>query len=208
MIESIKQYCDQLVAEFGTISTERKEILEKISKYIVSKLKENKESKLIYICTHNSRRSHFGQVWSKVAASYYGIDKIETFSGGVEVTAIHPNTLSAFERAGFKIIRLTEGDNPQNNVFFSEKEKPLKCFSKKFDDVSNPQKEFAAIMTCSEAESNCPFVSGAEIRISTTYEDPKEFDNTDLQDKMYDERSRQIALENLYVFSQVKSKNA
>jgi protein-tyrosine phosphatase/arsenate reductase len=40
--------------------------------------------------------------------------------------------------------------------------------------------------------------------VSTTYEDPKAFDGTDLQDAKYDERCKQIAIEALYVFSKVK----
>ena len=73
-----------------------------------------------------------------------------------------------------------------------------------YDDPKNPQKEFAAIMTCSDAEENCPFIPGVELRIGTTYDDPKAFDNTPLQDTKYDERCKQIALETLYVFSKVK----
>jgi arsenate reductase len=60
-------------------------------------------------------------------------------------------------------------------------------------------------MTCSEAEQNCPFVPGAELRVSTTYEDPKIFDGTKEQDEKYIERSLQIARENLYIFSNIQT---
>jgi protein-tyrosine phosphatase/arsenate reductase len=43
-----------------------------------------------------------------------------------------------------------------------------------------------------------------ELRIATTYDDPKAFDNTPQQDAKYDERCKQIALETLYAFSLVK----
>jgi protein-tyrosine phosphatase/arsenate reductase len=56
-------------------------------------------------------------------------------------------------------------------------------------------------MTCSDAEENCPFIPGVDLRIGTTYDDPKAFDGTQLQDEKYQERSSQIALECLYVFS-------
>jgi arsenate reductase len=59
-------------------------------------------------------------------------------------------------------------------------------------------------MTCSDAEENCPFIPGVELRIGTTYEDPKAYDNTLQQDTQYDTRCRQIALETLYVFSLVQ----
>ena len=82
MIPSIKTYCDNLTKEFKTIPDSRKEILEKITQYIKSKQKDNKSINLVYICTHNSRRSHFGQIWAHVAASYYKVKNVNTFSGG------------------------------------------------------------------------------------------------------------------------------
>jgi arsenate reductase len=78
-------------------------------------------------------------------------------------------------------------------------------FSKTIDHSSLPAKNFVAIMTCSEAEQNCPFVPGAELRVSTTYEDPKIFDGTEEQDEKYIERSLQIARENLYIFSNIQT---
>ncbi|MDF2453450.1 MAG: protein-tyrosine-phosphatase, partial [Bacteroidota bacterium] len=42
-----------------------------------------------------------------------------------------------------------------------------------------------------------------ELRIATTYDDPKEFDNTSQQDEKYSERCKQIALETFYVFSKI-----
>jgi hypothetical protein len=56
-------------------------------------------------------------------------------------------------------------------------------------------------MTCSDAEENCPFIPGVEFRIAATYNDPKEFDGTPIQGEKYLERSNQIALETLFVFS-------
>ena len=64
--------------------------------------------------------------------------------------------------------------------------------------------EFAAIMTCSQADGGCPFIAGAEKRIPITFEDPKAFDNTPQQKEKYEERSFQIATEMFYVFSQIK----
>jgi len=88
-------------------------------------------------------------------------------------------------------------------VFFSEKSNPSRCFSKVYNDVSNPSSNFAAIMTCGDAEENCPFIPGVELRIGTTYDDPKAFDGTPQQAEKYRERALQIAKETLYVFSKV-----
>lgn len=200
MYTSIKSYCDSLVSSFDEISSERKTLLSKIGHYILEKRKKNEPVNLIYVCTHNSRRSHFGQVWAQVAADYYQISNVNTFSGGTEATAFNPNAIHALRRIGFKVETEDSTANPTYKVRYDESLKPCLCFSKVYNHTSNPHTNFAAIMTCSDAEENCPFIPGVELRIATTYDDPKVFDNTPLQDAKYDERCRQIALETLFVF--------
>lgn len=204
MFLKIKNYLDVLVNAFDEISDDRKLLLEKVSSYISKKNAEKKEIQLVYVCTHNSRRSHFGQIWANVAADYYSVEHVTTFSGGTEATAFHPNAIGALQRVGFDIAVVEDGKNPVYRVGHSSDYKPSICFSKTYEDEANPSDSYAAIMTCSDAEENCPFIPGVELRIGTTYDDPKAFDNTPLQDSKYDERCRQIALETLYVFSRVK----
>lgn len=203
MMTSIKTYCDEIVKEFDSIPAERKILLEKISSYIQLKKQEHKPIQLVYVCTHNSRRSHFGQIWAQVAAHFYNIKNVRTFSGGTEATAFNINAINAITRVGFRIEKTTDTTNPIYHLYFDETEKPIQCFSKVYHDNANPKHEFAAIMTCSDAEENCPFILGVELRIGTTYDDPKAFDNTPLQDAKYDERCKQIALETFYVFSKI-----
>ena len=62
-------------------------------------------------------------------------------------------------------------------------------------------------MTCSQADEDCPFIAGAEKRVPVRYDDPKAFDQTELQTEKYLERSTQIANEMYYVFSQIQTKN-
>ena len=204
MNAAIKKYCDELKGEFNSISDERKLLLDKISNYVKTKKAEKKPVNLVYICTHNSRRSHFGQIWAHVASDYFGIKNVHTFSGGTEATAFNINAINALKRIGFLVRHLTEGNNPTYQVFHDENLEPSICFSKVYDNATNPPSGFAAIMTCSDAEENCPFIPGVELRIGTTYDDPKAFDNTPQQDEKYDERCRQIGRETLYVFSKVQ----
>lgn len=204
MLQPIKQYCDKLIAEFDVIPKERQELLEEISNYVSSKKESHQAIQLVYICTHNSRRSHFGQIWAQVAANYFNVKNVTSFSGGTEATAFNSNAINAIKRVGFDVKPLDETTNKRYHVVYDETENPIICFSKVYDDAQNPQTNFAAIMTCSDAEENCPFIPGVELRIGTTYDDPKAFDNKPLQDAKYDERCKQIALETLYVFSKVK----
>ena len=203
MISTIKLYCDNLTQEFNSIPNDRKLLLDKLTEYIRGKQTKNKVINVVYICTHNSRRSHFGQVWAQVAAAYYKVANVHAFSGGTEATAFNNNAINALKRIGFDIKALTEDKNPTYQILYDEQEKPIVCFSKVYNHPQNPQSEFAAIMTCSDAEENCPFIPGVELRIGTTYNDPKAFDNMPEQDAKYSERCQQIALETFYVFSKI-----
>ena len=197
MHKKLEQYISSLDS---SIDQSRKPILQQLAAYV----EETDQPKLNFICTHNSRRSHLSQIWAQVFAHYFGIE-VATFSGGTETTAFHPNAVEALRRAGLEISG-DERDNPRYNVSFSDRAESLVCFSKTFDDEFNPTNDFAAIMTCSEADSGCPFVPGASARIKLFYEDPKEADETPAEAKTYDERCTQIAREMRYVFSIIKGK--
>lgn len=203
MLTEIKAYCDALPAEFGSIPAARRQLLERIAAYVKTKLEAGLPANLVYICTHNSRRSHFGQVWAKVASEYYGLKTVHTFSGGTEATAFNGHAIRALERIGFRVSPPPDGQNNRYQVVYDAQKPALECFSKVYNAPENPQQGFAAIMTCSDAEENCPFIPGVELRIGTTYNDPKAFDNTPQQDAKYDERCRQIALETFYAMSKV-----
>ena len=84
-----------------------------------------------------------------------------------------------------------------------ESDRGIAMFSKTFNNPTNPSSDFAAVMVCSDAEQACPFVPGAEKRISMPYEDPGDFDGTCLESVKYDERCMQIANELNYLFSYV-----
>ncbi|HSZ72975.1 MAG TPA: hypothetical protein VK750_09890 [Cytophagaceae bacterium] len=205
LFPNVKKYIEETVFSFDQIPAERKKLLANISQYVSTRLHEGHTAELIYICTHNSRRSHFGQIWGQVAAYYYGIEPVQTYSGGTEATAFNPNAIHAIERAGLIVKSDGAATNPKYTISFSDEGQTITCFSKTYNDDANPKSGFAAIMTCSDADENCPFVPGVAARIATTYEDPKAFDNTPKQDEMYDERCRQIARETLYAFSLIQS---
>ena len=188
------------------ISSDRKAVLEVLIQYIQKKVDQGEEVNLNFICTHNSRRSQFSQIWAKTAADLYGIPA-NCYSGGVEVTAFNERAVNSLKRSGFRISSKANGSNPVYFIFYSDDSEPIVAFSKVYDDPINKASRFAAVMTCDHADENCPFIPGTEQRIPVRYEDPKAFDNTELESSKYDERSQQIAAEMLYVFSQVKNKS-
>lgn len=197
MNKKLEQYISEL--DLSDISETRKTVLGKIIDYI----KRTPSPQLNFICTHNSRRSHLSQIWAQTFADRFGVD-LKTFSGGTEATAFNPNAVAAIERAGFTVE--AEGEhNPKYKVSHSEVGEPMVCFSKKFEEYPNPSSNFAAIMTCSEADADCPVVFGADERIKLFYEDPKISDGTPEEAETYDARCKQIAAELYYTFSSINN---
>ena len=80
-------------------------------------------------------------------------------------------------------------------------------FSKKFDDPSNPQDGFAALMVCGEADAACPFVKGASVRISMAwYLDPKIYDGSAFEAAKYAERRDDMGRLMLAVLMQARQR--
>jgi arsenate reductase len=190
--------------QFGNIPPERKTILQPLIDFIQEKVSKEQETRLNFICTHNSRRSHLSQVWAQTAAAHFNVKNVFCYSGGTEATALFPMAAKTLEQVGFEVHLLSKGENPVYSMKYGANAHPIIGFSKTYDDSFNPQSAFAAILTCSQADGACPFIAGAEKRIPITFEDPKTFDNTPQQEEKYKERSIQIATELFYVFSQIK----
>lgn len=184
------------------IDKSRHAVLNQLIEYIQQKIDTKQPVRLNFICTHNSRRSQLSQIWAKTAAWVNRIE-VETYSGGVEVTAFNERAVASCKRLGFEIEGDTKSPNPKYWVKLDENTQ-IVCFSKVYDNPANPTSGFAAVMTCSDADENCPFIPGTEARIPLRYEDPKAFDDTDLEAAKYDERSLQIASELLYIFRAIR----
>jgi arsenate reductase len=185
------------------ISDERKNVLQGLVAYIQSKKDLSETIRLNFICTHNSRRSHLSQIWAQTMAYQYGIKNVYCYSGGTEATAMFPKVAETLIHQGFHIEKLSETDNPVYAVKFAQNEHPIICFSKAYQHEFNPKNNFAAVVTCNNADEACPIVFGAEARIPVKYNDPKAFDNTPQQTEKYAERSLEIAQEMAWVFSQI-----
>ena len=187
-----------------SVSEERKVVLKPLADYIQNKVNTNEEIRLNFICTHNSRRSHLSQIWSQTMAFHFGIENVFCYSGGTEATALFPKVAETLTNQGFQIEKVSQEQNPVYAVKFDDNEHPIIGFSKTYFDDFNPKSNFAAIMTCSNADEGCPMVFGAEARFPIKYDDPKAFDGTEVMNEKYAERSLQIASELYFVFSQIK----
>lgn len=198
LLPTLHQYLQTAAQDFQHIDPRRKTALGHIAAAIQQQLQTEGTTALNYICTHNSRRSHMGQLWATAAAAYYHIPAVTCYSGGTEVTAFHPNAIKALQDAGFEINTTDTSTNPHYTVRYATAADPVIAFSKKYMDAPA---HYIAVMTCAHADDNCPVVIGAIAKIATPYQDPKEADGTSEQDAVYRDRCRQIATEVLYTFS-------
>lgn len=190
--------------EILKISEERKAILKPLIDFIQQKINDQQEINISFICTHNSRRSHFAQIWAQTASAYFNIPPVQCYSGGTEETALFPKVAETLAKQGFDVLKISDDKNPVYAIKYSENALPVIGFSKKYDSPFNPLSGFAAVLTCSQADGDCPFIAGAEKRIPVTFEDPKISDNTPQQTEIYAARSMQIASEMFFVFSQIR----
>lgn len=200
--KNVASYLAARSGEFDRIPAERRESLERLSAFIRSEQIAKRPVRLVFVCTHNSRRSHMAQIWAAAAAKAHGFE-ITTYSGGTETTAFNPRAVDAMTRAGCEIEKTTEDRNSIYHVRLGTGMSAITCFSKVYDQAPNPSEGFGVVMVCDDADEKCPHVAGATARFAIPYVDPKVSDGTPQERETYDERSAQIAREMMYVMSRV-----
>lgn len=65
--KNLQEYSVSLEEDFASIEEGRKEKLCDIADYILQSKSNRGKSKVLFACTHNSRRSHFAQIWLQTA---------------------------------------------------------------------------------------------------------------------------------------------
>lgn len=188
----------------STLDENRKNLLLKIADCIVETYQKSKDQVSInFICTHNSRRSQLGQVWTYFAAHYFDLN-ITAFSGGTEVTAFNRNTVRTLKSVGFTFqVEEFSHQNPVYQVSFEGTKDYILGFSKTFDHHIN-EAPYIAITTCDSADQNCPYIAEALHRFHLPYTDPKASDGTPEQEATYLKTNGEVASELYFLFMKVK----
>lgn len=184
-----------------SLSEERSQFLTKAAESIVRLQQIRGQVNLLFVCTHNSRRSHFSDFWTQVAMSCYGAENLSSSSCGTETTECNPRTIASLQRVGFDVSSDGKEQNPHYSIPFGGRE--ITLFSKAFGAPGLPTSDVVAMMCCNDAEENCPIIPGAEHRVSLHYKDPKSADGTDAEAATYDARSLQIASEMFFLVRQI-----
>ncbi|GAB4377077.1 MAG: protein-tyrosine-phosphatase [Salibacteraceae bacterium] len=198
MFESLRKTIEAF--HHSPIRQERLKTLDALAEYVSNSIKERGQCNLLFVCTHNSRRSQMAQVWGQALAHYFRLP-VKCSSGGTEETAFYRGAVNALEKCGFEIETLDpEARNPVYQIHYAEGATPIRAWSKKYDEAIGAPGTFAAVMTCSHADENCPYIPGAAMRISLHYHDPKDHDGQPSEQEAYIRTCKLFGSELYYVF--------
>lgn len=206
ILASLQQKVDAFQSEFDRIDPFRKSPIEYMARELAKQYSKGNSLDLMFVCTHNSRRSILSQIWAQTAAYYFEIKNVNCFSGGTVETTFYQSALTIIEQTGFKVTNssLAIETNPRYQVYYSLYEKPISVFSKIYTTSPNPKSNFVAIVNCSKADESCPVVAGANSRMLLLYQDPKRFDGYANEMTHYQQTSDTIGTELFYLFSLFK----
>ncbi|MBM3980978.1 MAG: hypothetical protein FJ304_11965 [Planctomycetes bacterium] len=195
MNPKVRAHADLLTTQFDLIEEAHRKPAEELVEWIAKNYQLGKPLNVVVICTRNTRRSMLGATMGNVAAAYYGLPDVRFYSGGTDPDAFNPRSIAALKGIGIEIEPTGKdaprgsggGPNPEYRVTWG-KGLEAREFSKKYSDAHNPATGFAAVMVCSEADTNCPIVKGAGARVAVPYLDPKAFDGAPFEAAKYAER--------------------
>ncbi len=202
LFPELRTYCESLLVAPRVGLSERHQMAAKqVGSWVRLRRDAGMPANVIVVCTGNSRRSSFGAMLGNIAVAFSGEEGVRFWSGGTAPSAFNPRTIRALRGIGVQVEELGElappgpaGEpNPRYVVRWGAGEADsIVEFSKRYDDTSNPQQDYCAIMVCTDADENCPVVMGASLRVSMPFEDPKEYDGQPCEAAAYAERRDQI----------------
>ncbi len=220
LLPKIRAYAECLTTSYDMIDEPHRLAGRKLAEWIAQNYRPGQKLHVTAVCTGNSRRSMLGATMGNIAAAYYGMPELCFHSGGTAPTAFNSRTVAALRDIGVEIEpagkEAARGEpatkNPMYRVRWGAPDSSDGAafetveFSKKFDDPSNPQDGFAALMVCGEADAACPFVKGASVRISMPYLDPKIYDGSAFEAAKYAERRDDMGRLMLAVLMQARQR--
>ena len=187
-----------------SINPERKAKIDQIALSIFDQSPSG--ANVLFVCVHNSRRSHMAQIWFALALREFKLNEFKSYSAGTEVTSFNPNAVEAFRSLGFTLkIDGGSNENPLYDVSIKNETSFVSAYSKIFNNEKIPKNNTYAVMVCSEAEENCPYIVWAKDKFLLSFNDPKDSDGSPERKAVYHERCIEIGREVCYLASQIKS---
>lgn len=184
------------LSDFSKISRARKALLLLIANNLNSEFFNSERLRLLFICTHNSRRSQLAEIIADLLSSHYDLP-IDAYSGGTEATEIYFRVIEALETFGIELLPI---ENEVSTHYVLADKPSKKYFSKCYDVKDNPQKDFFAFMVCDDAYEACPVVNGSKYKFPLKYKDPKAYDDSDEVKEAYTNKVIEIGTEINFIF--------
>jgi hypothetical protein len=215
----VREHADFLTTSFDMIDEPHRLAGGKLADWIARNYRPGQRLDVVVVCTGNSRRSILGATMGNIAAAYYGMPEIRFHSGGTAPTAFNSRTVHTLQAIGVEVDptgREAARGEPQtaNPIYRVRWGTPGGAafeameYSKLYDDPANPQRGFAALMVCGEADAACPVVKGSALRVSMPYLDPKIYDGGTYEGAKYAERRDDMGRLMLAVMMQARQRIA
>ncbi len=194
-IEAFKQ---QIEKKAASISSDRKIILNNIARKIITTMYGDGQCHLLFVCTHNSRRSQAAQLLFNHFIQNCHFD-IEAYSAGTEATCFNQSMIKAANHFDFPLSTQENTLNPVYTLSLEEITNSNTYFSKIVEHKINPVQNTIAVMVCNDADRNCPIITSAKYRIPLPYKDPKASDGTTDEQATYQATFIEIGAEMYYL---------
>ena len=178
-MSSLDKYIDNL--DEVILRDYQKSRVKKISQELSGVI--NSCNKIVFMCTHNSRRSQLSEVWANILSNRLNL-KLSFFSAGTEKTKVYKEVIETLCRVGVDINKEGKLNLTSNTI---------NIYSKTLDEIK--EDKFIGIMNCSDAEKHCPLDPRSKKNIKLFYDDPKKYDRTTKESDEYDRTCRLIASE-------------
>ena len=177
-----------------------------LANMLAAELRKRDRLALMFVCTHNARRSQVSQAWSHAMTSALHLP-ISVCSGGSEPFMVHPSAFAAVQAGGFPLLETADGSRKwRAEIGFGQP--PLELWSKRWNDRQNPQTGFVTIANCAAAEESCPTIPGGITRLALLYEDPGRADGTEQEAEIYRATSERIGTELWWLFRTIAAARA
>jgi arsenate reductase (thioredoxin) len=197
LLPRLARSVDEFLSERDAIHPLRQANLRSVAVYINGDLVACGAARVLFLCTHNSRRSQIAQAWGLAAAARFDVP-IVCFSGGSAPTHVHPSSMAALASLGFEVRALANGRFMVGHSATGR----VELWSKRYQDASSGQ-DFIAIANCSQADEGCPSIPSARRRLAMLFDDPRVADGRPDEAEVYATCARTIGRELVSLFALV-----
>ena len=203
--KKLNSYISTLTNEFDQIPLERRETLNELGQFILSKQRDGLPASITFVSRYNAERTQLCQIWLDAAAKYYQMNRVNAFSAGFVPKQFSTRVADALKRAGFLIEKLNGAQSPTFQTKTNKKSPSIIGYSKHYSNSLIPKADYVAVFVQEQALDEIEMLSKGSIKkVHLDYLKPYEFKEKKFEVKEYNAICRTIGREMLYVISMAK----